>query len=705
MTISSQIRKAGPYAGNDAATAFPFAFKVFSASDVYVVRADSAGLETPLTLTTDYTVSLNADQNANPGGTVTLPAALASTYTLTITSSLEYLQPTDLTNQGGFYPKVVTDAFDRLTIFCQQLSERIGRAALVPLSSTLASRALKGMGFDASGNPTLYALQAGSSLIDLAASAGASLIGFIHAGIGAIKRTVQDKMRETVSVLDFGAVGDGVTDDTAAIQKAIDAVAVGGGTVLFPAGRTYIVAGSLSVLQKSSVCLVGQGNATAGAAFGSILKFTASSGTRLIDARGSYGFSLKGLYVWQSNAAYSGAVVDLTHGPSNLDSAYSIIRENIFVVSGAVKIIDVTKAIISTIAQNHFNGGTRAVNCDTGATNYANVINIIGNTHHNQTSAPIYNGGSASINWNVSGNTFEPLSTGAAGALWTKGIAGLTFTGNYCGDANATGYWVVFDGGVSGASVSGNLFAMGAFGVYMQGSPSNQAFSITANVFSSVGTSDVYIDGASTAYGDVCNNLHYLSTARITGTLSGGRYQTDATGNNIFKGSVQFDSLSPNGVGATQSGVLWKVTSSGSSNIPSVLKAHASQSVSIHEWRDSSENVLGKIRSGGGIDVTAPEPNFYAGRFENKSATSPYGIGIFLTGVTGGAGMPFITAGDAGANRFQVSGNGNVQNTNNSYGAISDPDLKTGITKANSQLDDVELLSKNAVNYNLLSDP
>jgi len=96
------------------------------------------------------------------------------------------------------------------------------------------------------------------TLAALAASGGSSLVGFIQAGTGAVTRTAQSKMRESVSVLDFGAVGDGVTNDTAAIQAALNyAATLTGCTVLMPAG-TYLVTSTLSFTGHSTQ-LVGVG--------------------------------------------------------------------------------------------------------------------------------------------------------------------------------------------------------------------------------------------------------------------------------------------------------------------------------------------------------------------------------------------------------------------------------------------------------------
>ncbi len=97
-------------------------------------------------------------------------------------------------------------------------------------------------------------------LDDLLAPSGSNSVGYLPAGTGAVASTVQTKLRESVSVKDFGATGNGTTDDTAAIQAAINAVAavsftgVGSKIVFFPQGyykitSTILVNGSHIILQ------------------------------------------------------------------------------------------------------------------------------------------------------------------------------------------------------------------------------------------------------------------------------------------------------------------------------------------------------------------------------------------------------------------------------------------------------------------------
>lgn len=80
-------------------------------------------------------------------------------------------------------------------------------------------------------------------------------VTFLASGTGASQRTVLDKLRDVVSVKDFGAVGDGVADDTAAINAAL---ASGAKRVYLPSG-TYKVGATLAV--PANVSMYGDGPA------------------------------------------------------------------------------------------------------------------------------------------------------------------------------------------------------------------------------------------------------------------------------------------------------------------------------------------------------------------------------------------------------------------------------------------------------------
>ena len=85
-----------------------------------------------------------------------------------------------------------------------------------------------------------------AATIALRDSNGVVPSAFIQTGTGATTRTVDAKLKDTVSVKDFGAVGDGVTNDTAAIAAALVYCASTGKALEFVRGGTYLTTSSFS---------------------------------------------------------------------------------------------------------------------------------------------------------------------------------------------------------------------------------------------------------------------------------------------------------------------------------------------------------------------------------------------------------------------------------------------------------------------------
>jgi hypothetical protein len=240
------------YAGNNSTTtsyAVPFVFQ--ENSHLKAIARTSAGVESVVTLT-NHTGA--GDVN---GGTVRTAVAVPATSTLTIYREVPATQTTTYAEGGDFPAASHERALDKLTFITQQNARGVASAVKIPEDETTntvlpaaVNRANRALGFGAIGDvsvsgSTLTQIDGAVAVINTIASAPAGNsagIAHIAAGSGAVATTVQSKLRETVSVKDFGAVGDGVANDTAAVQAAINA----GGNVDFPAG-TYKITSPLTV--------------------------------------------------------------------------------------------------------------------------------------------------------------------------------------------------------------------------------------------------------------------------------------------------------------------------------------------------------------------------------------------------------------------------------------------------------------------------
>jgi len=111
----------------------------------------------------------------------------------------------------------------------------------------------------------------------------------------------------------------------------------------------------------------------------------------------------------------------------------------------------------------------------------------------------------------------------------------------------------------------------------------------------------------------------------------------------------------------------------------------------------------GTIVSGGSFHELISHRDDYIAQCRNKTAGTPNGLDVFFSAAApNNTTQIFARYRDNAANRCLIYSNGNLQNANNSYGAISDAKLKTGIRDAGSQWDDIKALRLRK--YKLIAD-
>ena len=358
-------------------------------------------------------------------------------------------------------------------------------------------------------NSELQALTAG-----IGGPSGSSLIGFIQDAPGAVARMVQDKLRESVSVLDFMTAQQradvishtGSIDVTTAVQAALNYVAglSGGGRVYVPSGL-YLVTAPLNI--GANTYLYGDGW------FASKFKVDHSGdflkSTFPINSSSAANINVKDLGAYTtSGASTGGGYVDVGGTYINIENCFfqsfkwgvvldqselvvvdrcyllSYSRAGVWLVNGPDHTLGANTGFTNriTITNNQFNGtGNYCILDDGGATR------LIAGNNFNQGGTQIRSAGAGSLS--ILNNEFE-------------GTAGYPI---YFAETTASGTYV---GPVVGFHIQGNSIGGGTISIYMDAAHGGD---ITGNV--------VYF------YSTCAFDYDFGSNARVTNVNISGNYK------------------------------------------------------------------------------------------------------------------------------------------------------------------------------------
>jgi hypothetical protein len=359
-----------------------------------------------------------------------------------------------------------------------------------------------------------YAADADISLRnDLAAATGSSLVGFQQAGSSTVLRTAQAKLRETVSVKDFGAVGDGVTDDTAAIQAALDASK----SVYFPEG---IYALADQIVLNTAQKLTGDG-------YASVLLSTGTN-KHIVYGNNVDNIEIDSLF-FKGNATGTGVA---GHGIRLLNAEYINIHDcyfdtigNVTGFAGCISGEFCEKVIVDSCIFLG-NGGGSVTGADIGFGYYGKYCNITNNISYSNHDAMI-----------------SLAAVGVAKEDTTNHVVANNVGIRRDTNTSRSGIIITYNDKAAYTTITGNILYNWVWnGIYIQSATSNVAesagFTIQGNIVrycggenSSIG-SGIYLSGNNglTCTGNLVEYTGYNSSGVARGAANNGiNVQNSAT--------------------------------------------------------------------------------------------------------------------------------------------------------------------------------
>lgn len=368
---------------------YSFTFEILANTDISVYKDD-----TLLTLTTDYTVTINS----NGTGFVTLTASPTGATQIAIVGDRAIQRTSDFVTGGDLFANTINDELDSMTIFAQQNAEGVDRALKAPqtdptnISMTMpraSVRAGKVLSFDSNGNP--------AAVDYIGENRGNWAAGIAYNQRDIVKDTTNDNIYQVLTPhTSAGSLPITTNADSAKWALLVNAAAA---------------------------------NASAVAAAASASAAAASASTASTQATNASN------YATAASTSASNASTSATNA-SNSASAASTSATN---ASNSASAASSSASTASTAATNASNSATSAASSATTATNASNAsINLA--TNFSATATTLSPGASATASYN-SGTYVLTLgiptgatgATGSTGATGATGPEGLRWLGAYAG--------------------------------------------------------------------------------------------------------------------------------------------------------------------------------------------------------------------------------------------------------------------------------
>lgn len=239
------------YVADGVQTSFTYPFPVFAAGDIEV-RLDGLPLAGGFSVT---------NAGASDGGSVVFEEPPQGGRLVTLRRDLVVERTSDFQANGILRARTLNDELDYQVAILQEVKDGLGNAlrldpseAGTPALPLRGGRANRLLGFDSLGNVATFARD--EALLTLAFP-------------GAVPQTVEEKLAERLSARDFGATGNGSTDDGLALQAAMNAAAASGKVLEIGEGTfrssipLYLMGAAPGIIMRGTILYAGPPGTTA----------------------------------------------------------------------------------------------------------------------------------------------------------------------------------------------------------------------------------------------------------------------------------------------------------------------------------------------------------------------------------------------------------------------------------------------------------